>query len=811
MRFAESVNPENEGERADAPRWQAMWETFHLVLETPAGERESRLCAQCGSDVALRAAVEELLRAHEALGDFLETSSHLPPEHPPVPLVLAPGTDLGRFVIRRFIGAGGMGVVYEATQKRPHRQVALKLIRTTLGGADLARRVEREADMLARLDHPGIGAVFDAGLLPIDGDAGVPFIAMELVDGPPLLDDAEQRYLSTAQRIELLASVADAVFHANQRGVLHCDLKPSNIRVTGDGRPKVLDFGVARIIDEDSLAVTLTRSHAALDGTLPYMSPERFDNDPRQLTALIDVYALGVVGYQLMSGRSPFGDCAGVFSLINKIRKGDTVPLKRAAPTLGRDVVDVIECAMDPSAADRYESAGDFAADLRRIVTNEPVQKPPRGRAYRLRRFIRRNRTGMTVAAVILVSLIAATGVSVREAVRATRAEQRSQRNAQTLWRLAKSILNELHDGIASLPGSTPVRRRLVETAQQYLEQIRVDEGDDPTFLLDLALAYERLGDVMGNSQLPNLGDNDGARANYDAALAIAVPLHRRFPNDMTITHCLGRMYVRRAEAAGPGEGAGAEPGLITQLGQGIELLRVAVDALGKPSAQLDLSHALFMDAWERAEEGDMTALAIGGAEALRLAELATQATPDDLQSQLDLAVAREWYGNILLQQNQSSTARTLIASAHAVLSRLTDSHPSNQQYAIEYARSLAYFGTAEAAVGNTDVGLELLEQSRLLSLQLFAANPDDQRFCRLHEITTTRLARTHAELGQDVKLSIDSRREHWSEAARFYRAGLAILNERIERGWMRHWEEHYPEEFQSLLERCEKELNALE
>lgn len=808
MRYAESENPVESTTQREARRWRAMWETFHAVLTAPEAERESLLIARCGADTALREEVKALLRSHDTLGDFLETSGHLPRREPRRGSSLPAGTDLGPFVIERWIGEGGMGVVYEARQKRPERRVALKLVRDWLAGADFRDRYEREVATLGRLNHPGIAILYDANVLHTGSGVEQPYIAMELVEGRPLLEYAQLQNLAREKRLDLLAKVADAVYHANQRGVLHCDLKPSNIMVTPAGQPKILDFGVARFMDDASLSVT--RSHAVMDGTLPYMSPERFSGDPGQISALIDVYSLGVLGYQLLSGRLPFQETSSLFAMMEQIRTGRSVRLREVDASFDRDIESVVHLAFHPDMQRRYQSAADFTAELRRILNHEAIIGEPRNWWYRARRLARRNRTAVGAATVVLIALIAATAISARQAVRATLAEQRSQRNVDTLWAFAKQVLYEMHDGIASLPGSTPVRRELMEAARANLEQIRADAGDDPAFLLDLALAYERLGDVLGNTKMFNLGDVDAARASYDTALSLLERLAARYPQDIAIAHAYARLHIRRAEAAGPGEGAAEDPGLIPHLVRGVDMLRSVVQHTDLPEARLDLVHALIIDGLERQCEGDVEAMLERGREAMRLTEQLCEARPGDTSILFERYTAASWYGEMLLLADRPREAVESLAPAADWLRHHGQAHADDPRIGHQRVLTASRLAIARQKAGDVDRGL--LDGANVISLAaaLAAANPDDQRIVRAHEICVVWLAGAHLEAGDDAGRNAEVRREHYAQGAALFREAIALLAARQARGWVPHWESDYPEEYAGGLTRCEQALAAM-
>src|SRR5215468_3470847 len=213
---------------------------------------------------------------------------------------------IGRYSILRILGEGGMGTVYEAEQESPKRAVALKVIRAGHVSPEMLRRFEHESAVLGRLQHPGIAQVYEAGTVQDERGHSVPFFAMEFIRGVPLTDFAEKWKLGTGQRLDLIARICDAVYHAHQKGIIHRDLKPGNILVDESGQPRILDFGVARATDSDIQQATLQTDIGQLIGTVPYMSPEQVGGDPGELDTRSDVYALGVIAYELLAGRLPY-------------------------------------------------------------------------------------------------------------------------------------------------------------------------------------------------------------------------------------------------------------------------------------------------------------------------------------------------------------------------------------------------------------------------------------------------------------------------------------------------------------------------
>jgi len=336
-----------------------------------------------------------------------------------------------------------MGAVYEAEQDQPRRIVALKVIKSSLANPSLLRRFEQESEALARLHHPGIAQVYEAGTA--DSGTGVqPFFAMEFIaGGQPLTQYAEAHRLNTPQRLELIAGVCDAVHHAHQRGIIHRDLKPANILVDEQGHPKILDFGVARVTDSDTQATRQT-DVGQLIGTLAYMSPEQALADPLELDTRSDVYALGVILYELLAGKLPYTLSKKLHEAVTTIREQDAAALSSVSRLYRGDIETVVAKAMEKDKARRYASAADLAADLRRHLKDEPIVARPASAGYQLYKFARRNRALVAGVAAVFVVLVAGVVVSTREAVRARAAERRANSEAAAAKATNDFLANDL-------------------------------------------------------------------------------------------------------------------------------------------------------------------------------------------------------------------------------------------------------------------------------------------------------------------------------------------------------------------------------
>lgn len=376
-------------------RFRLVEEVFLAASRLRGQERDAYLDERCAGDDALRAEVASLLREDDASRGMLDRALVGRIDLDALERDAAEGPmpeRLGRYRLLRRLGRGGMGTVYEAEQEEPRRRVALKVLRPGSISEGTLRRFRYEIEALGRLTDPGIARIFDAGMAEHEG-VTQPYFTMELIDGLPLLEYASTRSLTTRDRLAVLARLCDAVHHAHQHGVIHRDLKPANILVEPSGQPKILDFGVARAIESPAENPTYRTESGLLVGTLPYMSPEQAGGESDSIDTRSDVYSLGVVAYELLTGRLPYEvRSRAITDAVRVIREVDPTSLSTNDRSLRGDVETIIGKALEKDRSRRYQSVSEFGADLRRHLSDEPILARRPSATYQLSKFVKRNR-----------------------------------------------------------------------------------------------------------------------------------------------------------------------------------------------------------------------------------------------------------------------------------------------------------------------------------------------------------------------------------------------------------------------------------
>ena len=479
----------------------------------------------CAGDVNLRTAVERLITLHDHATIVPDAQEHRQGFDEPQPSL--PTRTIGEYVVLDTLGSGAMGVVYLAEQQNPRRSIALKVIRPEAISPSLRARFEDETRVLARLKHPGIAAIYAAGSAEVDGE-DCPYFAMELITGQPL--DEHARALSHAEKIALLREVCMAVEHAHQRGVVHRDLKPGNVLVDESGRPRVLDFGVARAIDSDSRAGELV-------GTLPYMSPEQLQASPDADTRA-DVYALGIILHELLTGRRPF-DLSGmsVTQAAEHILNTPLQSMRSSGRPVAKDLEAITRCAIAVDADKRYASASALSDDLARYLRKDPVLARPQSTLYVYTRFVQRNTPLVTAAAfAVLLAAGGIAGIS-WQAIEATRGRAEAIVQASRANAVSSFLTNMLSsvDPENALGAELTVRELLDESARSVSIELQDEPQTESAVLLAIANTYRGLGLLEEaqqmarksvESSLRGFGDYSTSTAEANRALSMILTEH---------------------------------------------------------------------------------------------------------------------------------------------------------------------------------------------------------------------------------------------------------------------------------------------
>ena len=474
--------------------WQKLKTIVADALDAPPERRPVMLEVACAGDAELMREASELIAA---AGEADDTDALLTPDtdrflgHDDAAARPLVGQTLGQYELIEPIGEGGMSRVYRARQRGTERDVAVKVLRRHTLAVDARRQFRREVLALGRVRHEHVAQVFEAGTHTLATGETLPFIAMELIEGRPITEHAAAASLDVDERAGLLAQVADAVHAAHQRAVIHRDLKPANVLVAADGTPKVLDFGIARVTDPD-VRQTATATSGLMLGTLPYMSPEQLDGGDAELDVRTDVWSLGVLLHELLTGR-PLAEVSGL-PLPAALRKLEAATPDAKHPILTGDLGVIVGKACDRDPARRYASAAALGQDLRRWLTHQPIEARPPTRASVLKKFARRNRGGIAAAAVVSLSLLGGTlgsgfGYVNARAAQATAEEERdeaAQARADAEAARAEAEASRL-EAVAARDEALLDRKRAEEALDDYAYEQDVRESTLAFFMEVLA------------------------------------------------------------------------------------------------------------------------------------------------------------------------------------------------------------------------------------------------------------------------------------------------------------------------------------
>jgi tetratricopeptide (TPR) repeat protein len=791
----------------NAERWARVKQVTSDALERSDSDRSLWLTEACAGDEPLRRDVESLLAAHASAGDFLQAPALVAKGAAESVAAAAlrgsvpagAGRSIGPYRIIRELGQGGMGVVYlaERADAAFEKQVAIKIVRPGAATTSLMQRFFEERRILATLEHPNIARLLDGGTT----EEGLPYVVMECVFGIPLDEYCEAKSLPLESRLALFRQVCAAVQYAHQHLVIHRDLKARNILVTAEGTPKLLDFGIAKLLEPGIAPGDETRTgYRAL--TLDAASPEQLRGEPMSVTS--DVYSLGVLLYRLLTGQSPYGakrradtDLTRAICEETPARPSAVAPIERRRQ-LRSELDAIVLKALRKEPERRFASVQDFSEDVRRHLEGRPVSARKDTLGYRAGRFVHRHPWGIAAASLVLVTLVSATAITARQA-------RIAERRFEQVRTLANAVLFDYHDAIAALPGSTAIRERMVKDALQYLDTLSAASSGDPTLQRELASAYEKVGDVQGSPSRANLGNFAGALASHGKALAIRERLAASGAPGPSAKLELARSYAALGELAQvtsdvPAALANYRKAFAVydsitteskELKRGLGVLHVrfgraltASGELGKAieSYRKGIALTLALSAADPADRTLKRDLAIarialgdalvdtgdldGALEAERsaLALLEPLATPNDAPSRRDVNTARGRISDVLAKRGDKRGALALELEALAVSEELLKADPSNALAARDTYIDYYKIAFLQEALGDVEAAIVNQRRCVVLCEAQVEANPTSSQL-------RGDLSVAHFRLGE----MLEKRRERLPEARRSYEKAVAI------------------------------------
>jgi tetratricopeptide (TPR) repeat protein/predicted Ser/Thr protein kinase len=739
-------------------RWHHLKDIFHEISSAPEEERRALLEFRCDGDLDLRKKVEALLEASANESSLIE--AHKPSRKISSDLLdddsfdSSVGLRMGAYQIEKLLGRGGMGAVYlahradgEFTQK-----VAVKIIGLPFEIDVLRERFRQERQILAGLNHSNITRLLDGGVTS-DGQL---YLVMEYVDGVPI--DQAPGDINT--KLDRFHEVCEAVKYAHQNLVVHRDLKPSNILVDSEGRAKLLDFGSAKLLADAE--VTQTGFNMI---TLSYASPEQLRGEPA--TTLSDVYSLGAILYQLITGEKPFGE-----DLVSRLRDEESGGIPLPKPVSG-DLDLIIRKALALAPTMRYSSVEQFAEDVRRFRSGEPVMAHAPSFRYQAGKFARRNKLALGAGLLLLITLLSGI-VATRWQYRNALAERKkAEARAEDLRKLSDRLLSEIDEAIRKLPGSTGAQQLLVSTVLEHLDRTTKD-SDDPQLLLDAANGYIRLGNVQGNVFAEHTGNTQGALASLDKAVSITSALTQRQPQNAAVKRAYAWALQSRSEVLfGIGRTQEGVPAmreaitlfddLATSPGAGIDAL---LDSAG---AHTSLGNELGVPYWPSLS--DFTGASTEYLKARKTYQRALALSPDDVRVLQALANNHRMVGVMQMQTDPANALPELRAAIDGFNS-LHDQ--AKQVMAIRRMQSGAIgpYAGALIEIGRYREAIAALQQGEIISRELLAADPKNIRAVQDLEAGLSRESECYQDRAAGVFPADGT--NHMSDAA----SALKVLSE---------------------------------
>lgn len=788
-------------------------ELIGRALELPTEQRDAFLESECGANAARLAEARSLLRFSTEAGAFIERPAlalDAAALLAGLPGALEPGQRLGTCRVDYRIGEGGMGEVWLAEDEALGRKVALKILK---GGfpATALRQFLREERIVASLNDPCIARLYGSGVTP----EGRPYFVMEYVEGRDLDDYCRSEKPDLRARLQLFRKVCAAVNHAHQHLVIHRDLKPANIRVTAAGEPKLLDFGIARLLDPDAneeREATLTLGPAM---TPQYASPEQLSGE--RVTTASDIYSLGVVLFELLTGSRPRkAPGTRLDEFVRDVLENDPPKPSTVSPTQRRaltgDLDNIVLMAMRREPERRYRSAAELDDDLRRHLEGRPVLARKETRLSLATKFIRRHKLGVAAGVLVLLSLVTGLALAQAQARRAERERLRAERRFSEVRRLSNALIFEIDEAVRDLAGALPARKLIVSRALEYLDSLASEAGKQPELQRELASAYEKIGDIQGNPYNPNLGDTEGALASFRKAEALregagavetfearfALGLSARSLGDILEVKGdfpqMAKSYRRSVELFDQlaREKPGDDKVLDEQarshetLGDGLSRLGAAAERLQSYRRALAVREDLlqrFPNRPRMQRAVAMTYLKVGQATmpdapaALKLLREASERlralareNPNDNRSQREAAYGLFSLGNALFDAKEYAQALAVRRELLPQRELHAKNDPTNVQAQFDLAATEAGIGEALTMTGQPAEALTWCRRAIEILERLSKADPQNIVFARNLGLALEKIGETYALLGQETSRPVEERIRH-------YEAGAAALD----------------------------------
>jgi serine/threonine protein kinase/tetratricopeptide (TPR) repeat protein len=865
-------------------RWQQVAEALDKVLHFSTGQRVDYLAEVARGDPELYRELESLLASHKEAGsEFLNTPAlpTAPGDVEADPQHSLLGRRLGAYQIVEVIGIGGMGKVYRAfrADDQYRKQVALKVVRGGQDSGFVISRFKNERQILASLDHPNIARLLDGGTT----EEGVPYFVKELIEGKAIDRYCHEHNLATAERLKLFLQVCSAVQLAHQRLIVHRDLKPGNILVTPDGVPRLLDFGIAKLLDPamgegSEPTQTLTQFRAFTPG---YASPEQIKGEP--ITTASDVYSLGVVLYELLTGCSPYGSSGRTPHEISRsvcdlepvkpstaIRRRSTSPQRGGPPVAGGesnklsrrlkgDLDNIILMAMRKEPPRRYNSVEQFAEDIRRHLENLPVIARRDTAGYRASKFIARHKTGVAATAAFAILLLAALFVTVREARIARQQAEiareqraRAERRFNDVRKLANSLMFEVHDSIKNLPGTTPARKLLVSRALEYLDSLSREASGDPSLQRELAAAYDRMGDVLGDTGTANLGDFVGASQSYAKALAIRESLAAANPTDLAVQTELADEYFR---AAGVLQNTGDFAGALKTLQQAQPFMQRIAAGHSDPRLQDRIAGLYYFTGVALEKSGDFANALQNYRNGASVREPIAINLGANVFVRAHMVADYNGMAKMLTATGHVDEAIPLAAKALGIMKQLSEANPTNATFREWLAESYGISADLQVQKGNLEPALEFDRRAQEIFKELHNADPSNDlavgnlafNYLSIGEILvrqsriarglqniraslamvqgigvpknlwdSTVLSESYSDLGMaygalaEHAMTRDERTRDWREARSWYQKALEVWGEKAKLGTTDAMGRNQVAPISQQLAKCDANLQAL-